>query len=406
MTWTAGLGPANQIPGAPALGIDAHTGRLAVRPSRLGLFVFGVRCTEYRKGVKIGETRRDFQLYVLNCPRNQPPVVSVRAGGRAYQAGRDTVHLRPGGPRCLTIRYTDPDPNSVLTLAARPVNFSDATTAPGFTTSTGGTVRAAGQPDTLTATLCFPACADTKGKVYLLDVLVADNGCALPKRDTVRVAFTAAPPASTTPVLTTSFPPAPAPEAPPTVVRVALNQPYTATLLGTDPAPNALALSASGEGFDLAAMGMGFSTQNGPARAAATFAWTPACGPATAGASGLLVHFVLTQSGSICTPHILTRTIRFEVARPPDSVAFRPPNIITPNGDGLNEAFTLDQALPPDFCDAQFAGVSIFSRWGRQVYQSPARAFRWDGAGVGGVYYYLVSFTDGRRFKGWLEVRP
>ena len=140
VTWTTGLGPVNQIPGAPGLGIDARTGRL----SRLGLFVFGVRCAEYRKGIKIGETRRDFQLYVLNCPQNNPPVVMVVAGGRAYRAGRDTVRFVPGA-RCLTVRYTDPDANSVLTLRTQPLNFT--TPAPAFTSSSSGTVRAAGQPD-------------------------------------------------------------------------------------------------------------------------------------------------------------------------------------------------------------------------------------------------------------------
>ena len=406
VTWTTGLGTANQIPGAPALGIDARTGRLTVRPSRLGLFVFGVRCAEYRRGVKIGETRRDFQLYVLNCPSNNPPVVTVQANGRAYRAGCDTVRFVPGGPRCLTLRYTDPDPNSTLTLTAQPVNFTDAATAPAFTTSTGGTVRASGQPDTLTATLCFPACADTKGKVYRLNVLVADNGCSLPKRDTVQVAFIAVPPVSTVPVLTTSFPPEMPGATAPTVVRLALNQPYSATLLGTDLAPNPLTLSATGQGFDLASVGMSFTAQNGTGRATATFAWTPGCGLVTARDSGLVVRFALTQGGSICTPHNRTRAIRFVVPRPSDSLTFRPPNIITPNGDGRNEAFTLDQALPPDFCASQFAGVSIFSRWGRLVYQSPTRSFSWAGGGVGGIYYYLVTFTDGRRFKGWVEVMP
>ncbi len=404
VTWSAGLSTTNQIPGTPALGIDARTGRLTVRPSRLGLFVFGVRCSEYRRGVKIGETRRDFQLYVLACPQNNPPVVTVQANGRRYQAGRDTVRLLPSGPRCLTLRYTDPDPSSALTLTARPVNFNDAATAPSFTTSTSGTVHASGQPDTLTATLCFPQCADTKGKVYLLDVLVADNGCALPKRDTVRVAFVATPPASTVPVLTTSFPPASPSDTTTVLVRVVLNQPYSATLLGTDTAPNMLALTATGQGFALPAVGMSFAAQNGTGRATATFTWTPTCGLAT-GTNGLRVRFALTQSGSLCTPHVLVRNVRFVVAPTADSVAFHPPNIITPNGDGLNDLFRLPD-LPPDFCETQFAGVQIFSRWGRLLYQSGSRSFSWGGAGEGAIYYYLITYTDGRRYKGWLEVVP
>jgi len=60
--------------------------------------------------------------------------------------------------------------------------------------------------------------------------------------------------------------------------------------------------------------------------------------------------------------------------------------------------------LPADFCDQRFAGIRIFSRWGQLVFQSSERGFRWGGAGVGGLYYYLVTYTDGRKFKGWLEV--
>jgi gliding motility-associated-like protein len=62
--------------------------------------------------------------------------------------------------------------------------------------------------------------------------------------------------------------------------------------------------------------------------------------------------------------------------------------------------------LPVDFCDNRFAGIKIFSRWGQLVYQSADRGFRWNGAGAGGTYYYLVTYTDGRKFKGWVEVKP
>lgn len=243
--------------------------------------------------------------------------------------------------------------------------------------------------------------------MYRLNVVVADNGCSLPKHDTVQVAFTAVAAPNTAPVLTSTLPPAPVPETAPAVVRVAVGAPYTATLLGTDADANPLTLSATGEGFDLAAVGMVFGTQNGAGRATGTFAWAPTCATASAAAvpGGLVVHFLLTESGA-CAPVPRTRTVRFELVRPADSVAFRPPNVITPNGDGLNDFFVLDQALPSDFCGSEFAGIRIFSLWGQQVYASPARTFRWGGAGAGGTYYYLVTFTDGRRFKGWLEVLP
>ena len=408
ITWSQGLSAANQIPGLPSLGIDARSGRLTVRASSLGLFVFGVRCAEYRKGVKIGETRRDFQLYVLNCPTNVAPRLQVHAANSAtlYRPGRDTLRLLPGGNRCLTIRYTDPDPNSVLTMSTRAVNFT--VPAPTFTTSTSGTVRAAGAPDTLTATLCFPDCADTKGKVYLLDLIVADNGCSLPKHDTLRVAFTATQAPNAAPVLTSSFPPAPAPtvDAAPTVVRVTLGQRYAATLTGTDVDRNALALAAVGEGFDLAGMGMQFAAQNGAGLANGTFAWEPTCAAVAAIGTnnGLVVHFKLTETGP-CVPLPQERAIRFEVVPVAELAAFRPANVITPNGDGLNDFLRMPD-LPVDFCDNKFAGIKIFSRWGQEVFTSAERGFQWGGQGAGGLYYYLATYTDGRKFKGWVEVIP
>ncbi|RAK69523.1 hypothetical protein DLM85_01275 [Hymenobacter edaphi] len=405
ITWSSGLSAQNQIPGTPTLGIDARTGRLTVRPTRLGLFVFGVRCAEYRRGVKIGETRRDFQLYVLACPLNAAPSVAVQLPGRprAYQPTRDTLRLLPGADHCVQLVFTDPNPSSQLTLTTRPVNFTaSAANSPTFTAgTTSGTVRTAGAPDTLRATLCFPDCMDSQGKVFLLDLIVADNGCALPKRDTVRLAFTARPAVNRAPLLTSTFPPAPLDAAdPPVLVPVRLGETYSATLLGTDADQNALTLTATGQGFDLAAAGMQFSAQGGTGRADGTFQWRADCAAPTR--QEMTVVFQLTETAT-CTPLPQQRTVRFQLLPSADTVAFLPPNVITPNGDGLNDAFTLP-SLPPDFCEQRFAGVRIFTRWGNEVYHSPERTFRWPGAGTAGTYYYLVTYTNGRKYKGWLEV--
>ena len=405
VNWTAGLSAQNQIPGTPTLGIDARSGRLTVRPTRLGLFVFGVRCAEYRRGVKIGETRRDFQLMVLACPQNKAPEVALQLPGstRLYQPGRDTLHLLPGAGHCVQLLFTDPDANSQLTLTAQPVNFTaGSATGPTFTAgSTSGTVRAAGTPDTLRATLCFPDCLDSQGKVYLLDLIVADNGCALPKRDTVRLAFTARPAVNRAPLLTSTFPPAPLDATdPPTLVTVRVGETYTAALLGTDADQNQLTLSATGQDFDMTAVGMQFSAQGGTGRADGTFQWQADCSAPTN--AELTVVFRLSEAAT-CTPLPQQRTVRFRLLPATDSVAFLPPNVITPNGDGLNDAFTLPD-LPPDFCDQRFAGVRIFTRWGNEVYHSPERTFRWPSAGTAGTYYYLVTYTNGRKYKGWLEV--
>ncbi|RZL02654.1 MAG: hypothetical protein EOO62_21945 [Hymenobacter sp.] len=88
----------------------------------------------------------------------------------------------------------------------------------------------------------------------------------------------------------------------------------------------------------------------------------------------------------------------------PDTAAFIPPNLILPTGaNQANRVFTLNN-LPPDFCDTRFAGIKIFSRWGRLVYESGDRNFTWSGENTAGTYYYLLTYTTGRRFKGWVEV--
>ena len=75
------------------------------------------------------------------------------------------------------------------------------------------------------------------------------------------------------------------------------------------------------------------------------------------------------------------------------------PNIITPNNDNQNQTFR------PRF-SCQPASLEVFSRWGQRVYQTDDYHNTWDATGLAsGVYYYLLRDADGRRAKGWVEVR-
>jgi gliding motility-associated-like protein len=78
VSWLAGFGADNAIPGSPTLNIDPQTGKLAVTATKLGLYVFAVKVEEYRNGVKIGEVRRDFQLLVIECPPQTTPDPTVQ----------------------------------------------------------------------------------------------------------------------------------------------------------------------------------------------------------------------------------------------------------------------------------------------------------------------------------------
>src|SRR5690606_18636945 len=70
------FGQHNIMAGAPDLRIS-RDGFLTVTPTVLGLYVFAVRCEEFRNGEKIGEVRRDFQMLVVDdCNPAYPPEIT------------------------------------------------------------------------------------------------------------------------------------------------------------------------------------------------------------------------------------------------------------------------------------------------------------------------------------------
>lgn len=57
----------NMLGGTP-LSIDAVSGEMTATPNMSGQFVYGIRVKEYRNGMYIGDSRRDFQINVVPCP--------------------------------------------------------------------------------------------------------------------------------------------------------------------------------------------------------------------------------------------------------------------------------------------------------------------------------------------------
>ena len=69
-----------------------------------------------------------------------------------------------------------------------------------------------------------------------------------------------------------------------------------------------------------------------------------------------------------------------------------PVNIITPNGDGINDCLYWDSMQYDNISDFS---ISIFNRWGVLVYSSTDGAFRWCPTDVeAGVYYYFMKWYD------------
>ncbi|MCB2406950.1 gliding motility-associated C-terminal domain-containing protein [Hymenobacter lucidus] len=74
------------------------------------------------------------------------------------------------------------------------------------------------------------------------------------------------------------------------------------------------------------------------------------------------------------------------------------PNIFTPNGDGVNDAFVIST-------EAVNSKIQIFNRWGKQVFSTNSYRNDWSGdAQPAGVYYYMLTDVNGVTNKGWVEL--
>jgi gliding motility-associated-like protein len=76
-TWVAGYTATAAIRGPKPLTIDPKTGLLSVIANVPGLYAFAILIEEYRKGVRIGAVRREFQLPVVDCAKTTPPPPAI-----------------------------------------------------------------------------------------------------------------------------------------------------------------------------------------------------------------------------------------------------------------------------------------------------------------------------------------
>lgn len=65
--WQGAYNTANMLGGVP-MQINSSTGIVTATPNTQGYFVIGIKVKEYRNGVFLSETKRDFQLIVKPCP--------------------------------------------------------------------------------------------------------------------------------------------------------------------------------------------------------------------------------------------------------------------------------------------------------------------------------------------------
>lgn len=195
--WRPGFGLNNILDGLTNLKISQE-GFLTVTPSIPGLYVFAVKCNEFRDGIKIGEIIRDFQMFVVEvggCPfPAYPAIVGRKAGNPSFTSSNLSVtfeHTSSAAQRCVEVSITDastlrPDENNLENIKLKAVALNFNTELLG-SISLSGTAATISNGEAAVFTVCFPSCPFVENVPIKVGIVVLDDACALPLTDTLQI---------------------------------------------------------------------------------------------------------------------------------------------------------------------------------------------------------------------------
>jgi len=160
-----------------------------------------------------------------------------------------------------------------------------------------------------------------------------------------------------------------------------------------------------------------FAPVEGKGSVSTTFSWNPDCSIFEKGVYENDYTFTFSLNDRRCF-NTKADTVAIEINIKDidgDDSRFSPINYFTPNDDGFNDYYAMEvknvdtgffeNILPLDNCASQFQAIRIYNRWGKEVFQSTDRNFKWFGKGEpAGVYFYLIEYSQ-KEYKGALSIR-
>ncbi len=249
---------------------------------------------------------------------------------------------------------------------------------------------------------------------FRVDFLVEDvDACQLTNQDTLTVDFLLSPPRSTKPELEYT-----------SLNRVEFTDDSASVIVGAS-----ILVGLTGREFERDSLelvlvnaedipGVEFENVTGRSIVTGVLEWTPDCSVFTDNtfSENVVFEFVLYDKNCIL-PQSDTLNLIVRVNDLPETNEFAITNIITPRTTpDQNDYFgyypVVDARsdenrlifLPIDNCAGQFEEVLIHNRWGRQVFSSKDRDFKWFAKDVSaGIYYYTIVYSNGK-FQGPLTV--
>jgi len=292
---------------------------------------------------------------------------------------------------CMPITFVDPNFFDTLEVTATSEIF-DLPENPAFMDTLQGLVQ-------LDGNLCWiPRCSDVREEPYIINFSGTSESCKT--NETVEK----------TVVLYLNLPPEEAPvfELPLggfTIDHSVGDEPINFDVLVTDRNPyDTLTLSTNGSVYtDVStnALFEGFfvNTEN----IFGEFTWVPDC-PDVEVDPYVVTFTVVSES---CQKSV-TRTfeVPISVTTPTMGVIEPIQNIFTPNGDGRNESWTIENKEDP--CLLNFNSV-VYDRWGKEVFQTNDPAFIWEGdygngsEASSGQYFHTIEYfykDSAKNFNG------
>ncbi|MBV6647341.1 MAG: gliding motility-associated C-terminal domain-containing protein, partial [Cyclobacteriaceae bacterium] len=195
--------------------------------------------------------------------------------------------------------------------------------------------------------------------------------------------------------------------------RLKVNEPFSLLMIANDMDVDDVISLSFFDGARLpSSSSLRFPGATGKGTVSSTLEWTPECNLINPDGSSKTYELVFLATDDICPiSKFDTDTITFEIFQDRENFErFLPPNVFTPNGDDVNEVFSmtnLDEPLsdlPIDNCDDRFEYVSIHDRAGKRVFFSETRDFRWDGGDFPvGTYFYVVKYQR-TEYNGYVQL--
>ncbi|MDQ6478213.1 gliding motility-associated C-terminal domain-containing protein [Dyadobacter sp. LHD-138] len=183
---------------------------------------------------------------------------------------------------------------------------------------------------------------------------------------------------------------------------IGTNGGITFDVTAIDPDTNTITLSAQGRGFDLGKTGMHFASKSGVKQISSQFSWNPDCAIMNGDTDQTFTVDFITQDKT-CAAARDTTSVLIKLSDFAAKTVVNFPNVITPNGDNKNDCLLFNE-LPTGSCNDQFKDITVFNRWGKQVYYTKNKNQSWCPDSISaGYYFYVIQYTQ-QSYKGGLTV--